>query len=164
MPGDQASRLLVGQRGQRQRERVRLAPTPVRASHEELRPRGTENEQRHAGRPLDETVDEIEEAVVRPVQILEHEHRRPLLAHRLEEATPGGERLAAALAAPTGVRPEAHEWPQVTDDPFRLGRILDEHGNRIRELPGRLVRRVALENAACAFVISPNAQKLIPSP
>ena len=81
------------------------------------------------------------------MQILEDEHGRPLFAHCLEEATPGGERLASALAAPTGLRPEAHEWPQVTNDPFRLGRVLDEHGNRIRELPGRLVRRVALENA-----------------
>ena len=33
-----------------------------------------------AGRPLDEVVDEVEQALVGPVEILEHEHERPLSA------------------------------------------------------------------------------------
>jgi hypothetical protein len=37
-----------------------------------------------------------------PVQVLEHEHRRPLLGERLEEATPGRERLAAAARGASG--------------------------------------------------------------
>ena len=45
---------------------------------EQLRPRGADDEQRHAARPVDEVVDEVEQVVVGPVQVLEHEHERPL--------------------------------------------------------------------------------------
>ncbi len=40
-------------------------------------------------------VDEVEQAVVGPVEILEHEYERPLLCRSLEQPTPRGERLLA---------------------------------------------------------------------
>ena len=49
--------------------------------------------------PVDQVVDEVEQVVVGPVQILEDEHQRPTLGERLEEAAPGGESLVAAIAA-----------------------------------------------------------------
>ena len=48
-------------------------------------------------RPVDEVVDEVEQAVVGPVQVLEDEHERALLGDALEEPPPRGERLAAAV-------------------------------------------------------------------
>jgi hypothetical protein len=66
--------------------------------------RRSEDEQRDAARPLDEVLDEIEEAVVGSVEVLEHEHGGAPVAERLEETAPGGEALVApglARAVPT---------------------------------------------------------------
>jgi len=51
------------------------------------------------------------------VQILEHEHERPLLGQRLEEATPRGEALLRAGGPLLG---EAGKRTQVAFEPLRL--------------------------------------------
>ena len=68
--------------------RVELAAAPARTPLEQLRTGGAQDEQRHAARPVDEVVDEIEQALVRPVQILEHEHGRLRVGEGLEQLTP----------------------------------------------------------------------------
>ena len=80
----------VGVRERRERDRVRveLAAAPARTPLEQLRTGGAQDEQRHAARPVDEVVDEIEQALVRPVQILEHEHGRLRVGEGLEQLTP----------------------------------------------------------------------------
>jgi hypothetical protein len=45
---------------------------------------------------------EIEQIVVSPVQILEHEHQGSLLGQRLEEVAPSRERLFVAVAVGRG--------------------------------------------------------------
>ena len=87
------------ERRERDRGRVPLAPSPPGTAVEQLRPRGADDEQRDAVHPVDQPVDEVEQPVVGPVQILEDEHARPALGDGLEEAAPRGERLAAAIAA-----------------------------------------------------------------
>ena len=87
---DETGGVLVRERRERDRERVRLAAAPPRPALQELGARGREYEQRNAARPLDQLVDELQQRIVGPVQILEHEHERPLLGQRLEEAAPGG--------------------------------------------------------------------------
>jgi hypothetical protein len=64
---------------------------------EQLRPSGTDNQDRNAARPVGEVVDEVEQAVVGEMEILEDEHEGTLLCERLEEAPPGGERFVAAV-------------------------------------------------------------------
>ena len=54
-------------------------------------------------------VDEVEHAVVCPVQILEHEDERPLFRHRLEQATPRPEGLGAVVAREVHVGAETDE-------------------------------------------------------
>src|SRR5262249_56310209 len=92
-------RVLVGERRQRDRQRVRLSPAPVRTAAEQLRPRGADNEQRDSGRPIDQVIDEVQQVVVRPVQVLEDEYERPFVRKALEEPPPGGERLVALVTA-----------------------------------------------------------------
>ena len=69
-------RVVVGERRQGDRMRVETASAPRRAPFEQLRPRRAEDEQRDVVRPVDEMLDEVERAVVRPVQILEHQDQR----------------------------------------------------------------------------------------
>ena len=58
-------------------------------------------------------VDEVEQVVVGPVQVLEDEHERALLGEGLEEPSPGGEALRAVAARLT-LGGEADQRPQVS--------------------------------------------------
>ncbi len=102
-------RLLVGERRERERRRVELAAAPARSALEELGPRSRDDEQRHVGQPVDELVEEVEEALVGPVDVLDDDDERALLGETLEEAAPGGERLVAAIAAELRFAREAEE-------------------------------------------------------
>ena len=54
-----------------------------------------------SGTPLDEidqAVDEVEEPVVGPLQVVDHEHERAPLGERLEEDAPAGEELRSTVA------------------------------------------------------------------
>ena len=97
-------------------------------------------------RPADELVDEIEQTVVRPVDVLEHEDERLLLSESLDEALPGCEALAALAADwPVAVPDERLE---VAHEPACLIRVVSGPVGRAAHLPPRLGRRVALEDAA----------------
>ena len=74
--------------------RVALSASPARAPIEELGPSRADHEERDAGHPIGERVDEVEQGVVGPVDVLEDEHDGPRLREHLEEAAPGCERLA----------------------------------------------------------------------
>ena len=105
---DQSRCLLVGERREtREGRRVQLSAAPAGASLEELGPRRRDHEQRHVRDPFDELVDEVEQAVVGPVEVLEDEDEGAPLGQRLEEAAPGGERLAAPVDARARSRPRA---------------------------------------------------------
>ncbi len=82
--------------GERERDCVELATAPTRAPRKQLGTGRADEQQRHGVEPIGELVDEIEQVVVGPVEILEHEHRRPALGEGLEEPAAGGERLARA--------------------------------------------------------------------
>ena len=143
---DEARGVVVGERRERDRQRVRLAAAPARPPLQELGARGAEHEQRHAARALDELVDEVEQRVVGPVQILEHEHQRPPLGQRLEEAAPGGERLSA-LRSPRSSSAETDERPQMALEPLRLGRVDPRLADGAAELLLGLLGGSRLEDA-----------------
>ena len=62
-------------------------------------------------------VDEVEQAVVGPVQVLEDEHERTLLRERLEEAAPGAEGFAPAVAAVVRGTAKADERAELLEHP-----------------------------------------------
>jgi hypothetical protein len=83
------------------------APQPGRRSYSSGR--GTENEQRHSLRPFGQVLEECEQRLVGPVQVVEHEHARACGGQTFEEAPPGREELL-----PLGRRSrfDADEWRQ----------------------------------------------------
>ena len=144
-----------------------LPPPQLGPPREQLRPGRADDEQRDVGHPVDELVDEVEQAVVGPVEILEDE-----------------DRAAAARRAPRGSaarprRPRFRRSPPSSDSsssPAERARgdaarpslrrpsptiVLDG----LMELLGR--RRSASSASrmpAWAFTISPSAQNVTPSP
>jgi len=141
---DKLSRLQFGQRRQRQCRGIRLAAAPVRTAREELGARRGDDKERHVRRPVDQRVDEVEQAVVGPVEILEDEHGRALCGKALQEAAPGCERLAAPVPA-GGVVGYADEWLQHPSQPLDL--LLAAHAHyRVSELRLGDRSRVAFEN------------------
>ena len=111
----EARGLVVGERRERDRRRVRLASAPAWPAREELGASGADDEDRHSARPVDEVVDEVEQAVVRPVQVLEDEHERAVARRALRRTVarrrtprPGGRFRWLRLApSPTSGR----RWP-----------------------------------------------------
>ena len=144
---DQLGRLLVGERGERERRRVELAAAPARPALEELGPRGRDDEQRHVGHPVDELVEEVEEALVGPVDVLDDEDERALLGETLEEAAPGGERLVPAIASELRLAGEAEEREEMRLDPRLVARAGERVLDGLVDLRRDLLGRVLLEDA-----------------
>ena len=93
--GDETRGLVLREGRQRDGRRVALAAAPCGMALVELGPSRAEDEDRQARRPVDEALDEFEERVVGPVEVLEEEDERPSAGNRLDEALPGAERLLA---------------------------------------------------------------------
>ena len=119
---DEAGGVLVRKRREGDGRRVALASSPARSAVEELGPGGAQDQQRDAVHPIDEVVDEVEQAFVGPVQILEHEHRGPALGERLDEPPPSGERFATLVARQV-VASETDERPEVSRHPRALALV-----------------------------------------
>ena len=97
-------------------------------------------------------VDEVEQAVVGPLHVLEDEHERTLLCEALEEAPPGCERLLSPVA---DGRPVA----RLTDERRRWARpsrasSVDQLLDRAPQLCLHLVAGSVSRIPACAFTIS----------
>ena len=107
----------------------------------ELRPRRAENEQRHPLGPLGQMLQEREQRLVRPVQVLEHEHARPRRRQPFEEAPPGREQLLP-LRRRGRLDPDQRRQPLQQPLPLRLLR-----GNGRVQLRHRHLGRVGLEDA-----------------
>ena len=118
--------LVVGKRSECEGRRVQLAAAPARPSVEKLRTRRRDDEERNVGHPVDELVEEVEQAFVGPVEVFDDEHEGPLICHRLEEAPPRGECLAAPVAADLTLGGEADEGEEMPLDPAAIGLVVDE--------------------------------------
>src|SRR5712691_614266 len=144
--GDQPRRLIVGERLQRDRGRICLATAPPLTPLQQLRPSGSNDEKRNATEPIDEIVEKVQQAVVGPVQVLEHEDSWSALSDRLEEATPrghGGFGTSAACA----VAGYPDERAQLTGEPARLARLRNETCNGSVQLLLGVIRSVGLEDS-----------------
>ena len=89
-PGDELAGLRVVERIQVDPLRVAGVRPEGRMAFVELRSRRAQEEERNAAHPVGEILDEGEERVVRPVQILEHQHGRSLGCEALDESPPRG--------------------------------------------------------------------------
>src|SRR5512132_3812366 len=148
---EQLRRFVLGERRKRDRRGVRLAAAPSRTTREQLGPGGGDDEERDGTRPVDEIVDEVEQALVRPVQVFEHEDERIELGEPFEETPPGGEALRAAIRAELPWVAETTERSELTPHPFRFLRIghcfVDDH----LELGVRALLRLALEYSSVSL-------------
>ncbi len=138
-------RLALGERRKERRRRVDLAAAPTGTTREQLGTRRAEGEQRDSARPVDEVVDEVEQRLVGPVQVLEDEDERAIVRYRLEEATPGRKRLLTPIDGRL-VGLETCQRPKPAFDPSRVRLVRNEPFDRLAELARGLLGGVRLEN------------------
>ena len=82
-----------GQRLEVERAEVALAGAPARPALEQLRACERDHVERRVARPLEQVLDEVEQALVRPLHVLEREHRRIDVGEPLEEQPPRREQI-----------------------------------------------------------------------
>ena len=92
-PGQQPLHLLGWQWLEIDRGERALAGTPVRSLVEQIRPGERDDGDCDAAAPLHEVVDEVEQALVGVMEILEHHDHRRGRGQPLEEGPPRGEQL-----------------------------------------------------------------------
>ena len=114
------------------------ASAKARVRLEELRPGGGDHEQRDVVHVRREVVEEGEQGLVGPVQVLEDEDQRTLGGESLDEGGPGGEVLLARGLG--GVEADESAEPQA--QPLLVGPI----GGDRREFGGRRPLVVRLEH------------------
>ena len=113
-------------------------------------------------RPLEEVVDEVERARVRPVEVLEHEHHRAARGEPLEEESASA---ANSWSAETVLAPTPSSGQERGLHPGPLAR---RPGCARRASPrpsrGSSPRRPSPPGRSAPRTISPSAQNVIPSP
>ena len=120
--------------------RVALTRGPAWVPLVQLRPGRAQNEQRHSLRPLGQMLQEREQRLVRPVQVLEHQHGLPGCGQSFEVAPPGREQLLS-LRRRGRLHPDQRGEPLQQPLSLRLLR-----GDRRVQLRRRHLRRVRLED------------------
>ncbi len=145
---DQLGGVVVRKRRERDRDGVRLSAAPARTALEQLRSGRTHHKQRHPGNPIDQVVDEVQQPLVRPVQIFEERYQRPLLGEPLEQSPPSGEGLAAPVVTHRhDVTAEAEQHTEVPAHPLRLAGFDEDVGHHRRQLRLGRVGVVRLQDA-----------------
>ena len=158
---DLGGQAVVGQEGGQQAGGVGVAEgaepdggpagAPAGPALQQLGPgRGQDQDGRRPGVRLDQALDEVEQGVVGPVQVLEGQHQRPGGGQAVQEPPPGGELLLAVGGGgrPGGPGPgaEADQAAQVAGHPGGGDRI--GHRRRGRgQAPAGELGAVALEDA-----------------
>jgi hypothetical protein len=94
---------------------------------------------RNVLRPLHEVHDEVQEAVVRPLEVFEHEGESSFSGQGGQIAAPGGEGFGAAITEALPLLTDADQGPQMCGNP----RII----HTLVQLLLGLLPRIALEDA-----------------
>ena len=108
-PGEELLHRLRRQRLEVERGEAPLPGAPGRPALEQLGPREREDEDRRVARPVEEVLDEVEQALVGPLHVLEGEHRRIRLREALEEEPPGGEEILLVAGLVLGEAEEVRQ-------------------------------------------------------
>ena len=144
-PGKELLHRLARERLEVHRGEAALPGTPGRPALEQLRPGQRDHEQRVAPRPVEEMLDEVQQARVRPLHVLEGEHGRIGLGQSLEEKAPGGEQVLLVPRLMLG-QPEQVRQPRLQEAAL-LG-VEDVLFERRAELAEGGVRLLVLRDAA----------------
>ena len=136
--GDE-TRQQLAHRLRRQRLQVKggeaaLADAPARSLVGELRTRERDHQEGVAARPFEQVLEEVEQAGIRPLHVLEHEDRRRLLCEPLEEDPPGREQVLL-VAGRALLEPE--QVGETGLDPAPLLRVQDVQLDRRAQLSER---------------------------
>jgi hypothetical protein len=87
--GDELCHRLLGQWLERNRDGVSSSAAPGRPPVEQLGPGKRDHQQRYLRPGLQDRLNEVQQAVARPVQVLDHEHDRDPSRRELDESPPG---------------------------------------------------------------------------
>ena len=141
-PGNQSAEQLAHEVGPErlEHERREVAPpgTPVAPSVEELGAGQRDDVDRPFARPVEDVVDEVEQSVVGPLEVLEDEHHDTQLGDPLEEDAPGGEQRFAVGSFVGVARLQTEQLGQARLHPAAFGLVGDPLGERGGQLrPGR---------------------------
>ena len=123
------------QRGQRHQ---RLGRAPVGPARQQRRPAGHHQRQRQLGRVRQQVLQQVQRAVVGPVQVFDDQHRQraALVGQRLQVAAQGGEGLVAQAA-----RVQAAHVRAVAEVQARTaGRSAGPGARRVRRTTGSALR------------------------
>ena len=132
-PGQELAHRLDRERLEVDRGEAALAGAPVGPALEQLGPGQGQDEDRDAPGPLEQVVDEVEQARVGVVEVLEDHHDRAARGEPLEERAPGPEEL---LRARRPTRAQQRQQRRLDPGPLGLvGDVLLEHRGDRR--PGR---------------------------
>ena len=123
-----------------------VAGAPLRVCLEQLRPGQGDDTDGQVVTPVDEVVDEGQQARVGPLQVLEHQERRALSSDVLEERAPCGEELLGGR----GRGPDAKERQQGAADPRPFRAIGHEALDRLGDARPRPGFVVVFEQAAAS--------------
>ena len=122
-----------------ERERRRVARAACQAG--KLGPRQREDEDRMAARPVEQVVDEVDQAGLGPLEVLEDEHARAGVGEPFEEQAPGREEL---LPVGLDAVAQAEQVGEPRLEPRALVGVGDVGGQAGAQLEERLVRRLLL--------------------
>src|SRR4051812_3328551 len=116
-----------------------MAGSPRRPSLGQLGPGKGDHQDRMISRRLEQVLDEVEQARVRPLHVLESEHNGVDLGEPFEEEPPGAEELLS-LARLVIAEPEQLGEPRLDEGPVvRIQQMLVEGGAKLAERGRRLV-------------------------
>ena len=129
-PGEQVAHRRLVERLEVEREERALARAPAGPPLEQLRAGERDDQDRDVAAPLQQVLDEVERARVRPVQVLEQQRDgRPSPASRSKNVAPGREQLGGAAGgrlvrrrAARGARPRSGGAPSRRGRAPRRGR------------------------------------------
>ena len=153
-PAHQLAHRPVGERVERERRRVSAGAPPPRPPLRDLRPGQSEHEDRMRPRPVEEVLDEVEEARIGPLQIFEDERDRPAVGEPLEEEPPGGEEILPVERSLLAERQQVRE-PGL--DPRPLGFVGIASAQHCEQLRQRLPAPARPRRCARASAASPRA-------
>ena len=140
---EEPGRVLVRERGERDRRAA-----PAGASFQQLRACGADDQERQLVGATGQELDEVEQRVVGPVDVLEDQDRRVITGQGLEEPAPGLEGLpASAVQARRRVSLQADQRAQVLGHPGAVALVGHQRVDGLGELRPRHVDAVGLEDA-----------------
>ncbi len=128
-PGQERAHGLLGERLEVEAREVAAPGAPIRAAIEELRTGQGQDVQRDRSAPLEQVIDEVERAGIRPVEILEDQDYRGGGGEALEKGSPGAEELLGTRACL-----DTEERQQRRLDPSALRLIRDVLGDHRGDL------------------------------